>query len=86
MSQTEDAQQNMISEILTYDGWDEVGDFIMCFYDAVFVKDFGVFKEGESCVCININFFTGYMDNEGEGLEEQEKKTIKQQKFSLTPE
>lgn len=58
-------------ELFTYAGWDSNDMMSNQYYSCVFKKDFGPFKEGETCNCIAIDIGAGTMteyDREGNEL------------------
>ena len=45
----------MEQELFSYTGWDSNDIMSNQYYNCVFKKDFGPFKEGDSCNCIAID-------------------------------
>lgn len=69
----------MISEKtipFTFQGWDSIDMLFNSYYEARFVKDFGVFKEGEHFSSISVDYSKGIIqayNKEGtEVIKEQE--------------
>jgi len=61
----------MESELFSYTGWDPVDTMASQYYNCVFKRDFGPFKEGETCNCITIDICEGTIteyDREGTEL------------------
>lgn len=61
----------MESDLFSYTGWDPNDDRSEQYYNCVFKRDFGPFKEGETCNCILIDTSEGVMteyDREGNEL------------------
>jgi putative N-acetylmannosamine-6-phosphate epimerase len=61
----------MEQELFSYAGWDSNDIMSNQYYSCVFKKDFGPFKEGDSCQCIAIDIMDCTMieyDKEGTQL------------------
>lgn len=53
----------MEKDLITYDGYDVNDTMDFGFYDAVFKKDFGVFKKGEHYDSVSFNYGDGYIES-----------------------
>lgn len=61
---------------ISWDGWDDVTDFGMQFYDVVFLEDFGSVKKGEKFPLLFIDFESGIVE-----LYDDNDNVIKRQHF-----
>ena len=47
---------------ITFDDWDEAGDFLLQFYNVVFTEDLRDVKKGQCFHCISMDFSNGVLE------------------------
>ena len=70
---------DILSGVFDYDKEEDVGSDMYCFYNVVFLEDFGVFKKGEELPKVIVSYIEGWINEgffDGTKYREQEFKAV----------